>query len=218
VSAGEEPMRLQVLLRLGVAGAVIASSGFAAAPTIGVATAVGTFKVNSSEVDGNANIFEGAEIRTANAASQIFLQNGSAVTFAVNSAGVLYRDHLVLQQGATKVENMPGYTIQAGAYRVQGEPKSQAVVRFQAGEVQVASLSGSLNVMNARGALLTRIGAGTASSFNKDPQAGQSGAPVNTENRAKDTTLYLLLVASLGGLGLAVDAIVQPGTKTQVSP
>jgi hypothetical protein len=129
---------------------------------------------------------------------------------------VLYRDHLVLEQGATKVENMAGYTIQAASYRVQGEPHSQAVVRFDSNEVQVASLTGLLNVSNNHGALLTRVGAGTASAFNKDPQAG--GAPINTANRAKETVLYGILIASLGGLGLAVDAIVQPGNKSQVSP
>lgn len=209
-------MRLKQLVGVGITSAVLSASAFAASPTIGVATAVGTFKVNSAEVEGNANIFEGAEIRTTNAPSQVFLQNGSAITLGLNSVGVLYRDHLVLEEGATKVENMTGYTIQAAAYRVQGEPKSEAVVRFDSGEVQVASLAGSLNVSNEHGALLTRVGAGTASSFNKNPQAG--GAPINTANRAKETTLYLLLVASLGGLGLAVDAIVQPGSKAQVSP
>jgi hypothetical protein len=197
---------------------VIAGSALAASPTIGVATAVGTFKVNSSEVDGNANIFEGAEIRTASAASQVFLQSGSAVTFALNSAGVLYRDHVVLEEGATKVDNMSAYTIHAAAYRVQGDPGSHAVVRFKAGEVQIASLAGALRVSDTHGALLTRIGAGTASSFNRQQQVGRTGAPVDTENRAKEATLYLALVASLGGLGLAVDAIVQPGTKAQVSP
>lgn len=210
-------MRLQKILVLGVTGATLAASAFAASPTIGVATAVGTFKVNSADVEGNANIFDGAEIRTTNAPSQVFLQNGSAVTLGLNSVGVLYRDHLVLEEGATKVENMAGYTIQAASYRVQGEPHSQAVVRFDSNEVQVASLAGSLNVSNNHGALLTRVGAGTASAFNKTPQSG-NGAPINTADRAKETMLYLILIASLGGLGLAVDAIVQPGNKSQVSP
>ncbi len=209
-------MKLQRLLVLGITGAGLTISAFGASPTIGVATAVGTFKVNSAEVEGNANIFDGAELRTTNSPSQVFLQNGSAVTLGLNSVGILYRDHLVLEEGATKVENMAGYTIDAAAYRVQGEPKSQAVVRFDTNEVQVASLAGSLNVSNARGALLTRIGAGTASTFNKTPQS--SGAPINTADRRKETILYALLIASLAGLGLAIDALVQPGNTRQVSP
>ncbi len=209
-------MRRRNIFRLTTAALTLSATSFAATPTIGVATAVGTFKVNSTEVEGNANIFEGAELRTSNASSQVFLQNGSAVTLGVNSAGVLYRDHLVLNEGAAKVQNMTGYTIDAAAYRVQGEPKSEAVVRFQSNEVQIASLAGSLSVSNTHGALLTRIGAGTASSFNKVPQ--NQGAPANTANRAKETTLYALLIASLAGLGLAIDAVAQPGTKSQTSP
>lgn len=209
-------MRLQNFLVVGVASAALTATVFAASPTIGVATAVGTFKLNSSEVEGNANIFEGAEIRTTKAPSQVFLQNGSAVTLGVNSAGILYRDHLVLEAGATKVDNMTGYTIEAATYRVQGEPRSQAVVRFDSNEVQVASLAGALSVSTNHGALLTRVGAGTASAFNKTPQS--SGAPINTADRAKETALYAILIASLAGLGLAVDAILQPGTKSPVSP
>lgn len=211
-------MRIPRLLGVGMTATVLVACASAASPTIGVATAVGTFKVNSSEVEGNANIFEGAEVRTTNAPSQVFLQNGSAVTLGLNSVGVLYRDHLVLEEGATKVENMSGYSIQAAAYRVQGEPRSKAVVRFDGEEVQIASLAGSLSVLNDHGALLTRIGAGTASAFNKNPQAGQNGAPINTANRRRETILYLMLIASLGGLGLAVDAIVQPSTKHPTSP
>jgi hypothetical protein len=211
-------MRIPRLLWLGLAAGLVSACVFAASPTIGVATAVGTFKVNRSEVEGNANIFDGAEVRTTNAPSQVFLQNGSAVTLGLNSVGVLYRDHLVLEEGATKVQNMSAYTIQAAVYRVQGEARSQAVVRFDGGEVQIASIAGSLNVMNDRGVLLTRIGAGTASAFNKNPQGGQSGAPINTANRRRETILYLMLIASLGGLGLAVAAIVQPSTKHPTSP
>lgn len=209
-------MRLKKFLVLGVASAALTASAFGASPAIGVATAVGTFKVNSAEVEGNANIFDGAEIRTTNAPSQVFLQNGSAVTLGLNSAGVLYRDHLVLEAGATKVENMAGYTIEAAVYRVQGEPHSEAVVRFDSNEVQVASLAGALSVSNNHGALLTRVGAGTASAFNKNPQT--AGAPINTADRKKEAILYGILIASLGGLGLAVDAILQPGNKSQVSP
>ena len=209
-------MNRRKIFKFAAVALTLTASSFAAAPTIGVATAVGTFKVNSTEVEGNANIFDGAELRTGTTPSQVFLQNGSAVTLGVNSAGVLYHDHLVLQEGAAKVQNMTGYTIDAAAYRVQGEPKSEAVVRFQSNEVQIASLAGFLSVSNTHGALLTRIGAGTASSFNKVPQ--NQGAPANTANRAKETTLYLLLIASLAGLGLAVDAVAQPGTKSQMSP
>jgi hypothetical protein len=72
-------------------------------------------------------------------------------------------------------------------------------------------VSGSLNVFDAKGALLTRIGTGTASAFQSGATAGQSGASAQNNNAKKKlAALTLLLGGSLAGLGLAVDAILQP--------
>lgn len=212
-------MNFSALSKFSIATLSLAAFSFGATPTIGVATAVGTFKVNSSNVEGNANVFDGSEIRTGAAPSQVFLRNGSSVTLGTNSSGALYRDHLVLEDGATKVDNMNGYTVHAASYRIQGGiPGSKAIVRFNGGDVEIAALAGSLNVLNDKGVLLTHIGAGTASAFNKDPQAGSTGAPANTANRPREAVLYGLLAASIAGLGLSVDAVVQPGNKHHMSP
>ena len=186
---------------------------FAVQPTIGIATAVGTFIVNSNRVDGNANLFEGSELKTGKASSRVFLQNGAALTLGIDSAGTIYRDHLVLQQGATKVDNMNGYSVHASDYRIeQGQSASQAVVRLDEDMVEVAALAGSLNVLDKKGALLTHIGSGTASAFQAGAGAGGQGIPnPNNNNRRKyKTATALLLAATLAGLGLAVDAIMQP--------
>jgi hypothetical protein len=187
---------------------------FGLPPTIGIASAVGTFIVNSNRVDGNANLFEGSEIKTGKASSQVFLQNGAALTLGIDSAGTIYRDHLRLQQGATKIDNMNGYSVHASDYRIeQSEPASQAVVRLDGDMVEIAALTGSLNVFGKTGSLLTHVGSGTATAF----QTGGSGDPgqgsptPNNNNRKKyQTAASLLLAATLAGLGLAVAAIVQP--------
>jgi hypothetical protein len=183
-------------------------------PTIGIATAVGTFIVNSNRVDGNANLFEGSDVRTGKASSQVFLRNGAALILGIDSAGTIYRDHLLLHQGATKVDNMNGYSVHASDYRIeQGQPASQAVVRLDGDMVEVAALAGSLNVFDKKGALLTHIGSGTASAFQTGAGGGGGqGAPnPNNNNRLKyETATALLLAATLTGLGLAVAAIVQP--------
>jgi len=212
-------MNLSQISRVSFATFLAVAFCAAATPTIGVATAVGTFKVNSSDVEGNANVFDGTEIRTGKAPSQVFLSNGSAVTLGIDSAGTIYRDHLILQSGATKVDNMTGYMVQAAAYRIRGgSSDSRAVVRFNGGDVEIAALAGSLDVLNSKGLLLTHIGAGTASAFNKDPQAQTGGPPPNTANRPKEAILYALLAASIAGLGIAVDAVVQSGNVTPLSP
>jgi hypothetical protein len=191
--------------------AVGSSPGLPAA--IGIASAVGTFIVNSNQVSGNANLFEGSELKTGKASSQVFLQNGAALTLGINSGGTVYRDHLLLQQGATKVDNMTGYRVDAGDYHIsQGQPASQAVVRLDGELVEIAALTGSLNVFNQKGALLTRIGTGTATAFQACATCGNQGTAdpnVNTRKRY-EAAAALLLAATLAGLGLAVAAIVQP--------
>ena len=207
-------MKLNRSLKFGFTAALSITSAFAVTPTIGVASAFGTFMVNSAEVQGNANIFEGSQIKTGKASSQIFLQNGAAVVLGANSAGTIYRDHLLLQSGATKVDNMQGYTVQAAMYRIQADqPISEAVVRVDGDTIEVAALSGSLKVLNENGALLTHIGAGTASAFQAGATAGQGGATTDTDNRKKKKIGLFFLLASLVGLGLAVDAILQPTTS-----
>ncbi len=189
-------------------------------PAIGIASAVGTFILNSNRVDGNANLFEGSEIKTGKASSQVFLQSGASLTLGIDSAGTVFRDHFQLQQGATKVDNMDGYSVHAAEYRIeQGQRASQAVVRLDGDMVEIAALAGSLNVLNRQGALLTHIGTGTASAFQTGAGSGApdrrgggqgSGTP-NNNNRVKyEAATALLLAATLAGLGLAVAAIVQP--------
>ena len=204
-------MRLNSLSKFAFVAALSITSAFAATPTIGVASAVGTFMVNSAEVEGNANVFDGSQIKTSKASSQIFLQNGSALTLGTNSSGTIYRDRVLLERGTTKVANMNRYSIEAGTYRIEGsEPTSQAIVRLDGETVEVAAVTGSLNVFNAKGALLTRIGSGTASAFQSGATTGQSGASAQNNNDKKKRALILFLGGSLAGLGLAVDAILQP--------
>jgi hypothetical protein len=204
-------MTLQKLPKLLVVAAVTIACVLAASPAIGVASAVGTFMVNSSEVEGNANLFDGSRIRTDKASSKVYLMSGAALVLGVSSAGTIYRDHFTLNQGATKVDNLTGYAIHADRYDIrQGKPSSQAVVRLNQGVVEIAALSGSLDIFNEQGALLTRIGAGTASAFQSGLGTLPSGASVDNNNR-KRTLAYLTLMSAgaLAGLGLATDAILQ---------
>ena len=66
-------MKLDCFKMLGIAFAMSAVSAFATTPTIGVASAYGKFTVNSAQVSGNANLFDGSQVRTDKAASQLFL-------------------------------------------------------------------------------------------------------------------------------------------------
>ncbi len=225
-------MKFKAVPKLCFATGLSLSCSFAGTPTIGVASALGTFRVNDAKVEGNANIFSGSQIRTDLASSRVYLQNGAALTLGTHSSGTVYNDHVVLQQGSAKVDGVNSYSIQAGNLRIEGtKTLSQAVVRLEGGIVQVAALAGSVNVLNGRGVLLNRVTAGSASEFNNDANpappgqsgatAGQSGASAQTgattgadearRRRRREAALYLTLGVALGGLGLATDAILQPG-------
>ncbi len=227
-------MGLKGISKLCVTAALSASFGFAVTPPIGVASALGTFTLNDAKVEGNANIFDGSRLVTTTGSSRIYLESGTMLTLGTNSAAKFYKDHLFLEQGATRVEGMSHYAIRAASYRVESvEPLTEAVIRMAGGELQVATLTGSVNVVNARGALVSRVTAGTASAFdprdnntaNPNPQqpAAQSGATAGTyeeeqrKRRKREKELFLVLGTALGGLGLAVDAILQPGSATPSS-
>ena len=77
-------MTLQKLPKLLVVAAVSISFILAASPAIGVASAVGTFMINSSIVEGNANLFDGSRIRTDKASSKVYLMSGAALVLGVD--------------------------------------------------------------------------------------------------------------------------------------
>ena len=211
-------MRGNNVTRFAIAALMCVATSSAMPPTIGVASAFGMFVVNHNQVNGNANLFDGSELKTTRASSQIFLESGAALTLGIDSAGIIYRDHLLLQQGATKVDNMNGFSVHAANYRIEeGQAATQAVVRLDTDVVEVAALTGSLNVFDEKGALLTRIGSGTASAFQTGGSGGGQGSPTaNNNNRTKyRTATALLLAVTLAGLGLAVAAIVQPSPTSQ---
>ena len=209
-------MTLQKLPKLVVVAAVTIAYVIAASPAIGVASAVGTFMVNSSEVEGNANLFDGSRIRTDKASSKVYLMSGAALVLGINSAGTIYRDHFTLNQGATKVDNLTGYSIHAERYDIrQGKPSSQAVVRIDQGTVEIAALAGSLNIFDEKGALLTRIGAGTTSAFQSGLSTLPSGASADTNSsKRRLAMLYMMSGVALTGIGLATDAILQPASTS----
>ncbi len=162
---------------LAVAAAVSAAPAFSSGPSIGIATAVGSYSVDSSSVTGNANVFNGTQLRTTISPSDVHLANGADVRLATRSAGTLYGDHLELRDGALRVSNFDGYPVQARQLQIQADtPGAEAIVRMRGRTVEIASLGGTVKVTDG-GAMLTRVTAGTKMAFqNTTAPAGQTGA------------------------------------------
>jgi hypothetical protein len=206
-------MKSLSLRTVALASLLSVGSAFAATPAIGVASAFGSFSVNSAQVNGNSNIYDGSQVSTGKTASQIFLQGGPSVMLATNTGATIYNDHLVLSQGAVRVDNMTKYDVNALGYRVSAdEPNSQAAIRVNEGAVEVASMSGVVRVFDSNGVMLTRIGAGTASSF-KPGQTGASGGTASNGGAVgaisgSNFLLYTAIIGGLAGIGLGAVALV----------
>jgi hypothetical protein len=185
-------------------------------PVIGVASAFGSFTVNSSRVAGNSNLYDGSQVNTGVTTSQIFLQGGPSVLLATNTGATLYADHLVLTQGSVRVDNMNKYDVQALGYRVAAEdPNAQAAIRLRDGAVEVASMSGAVRVFDPSGAMLTRVGAGTASSFKPGQTGAGSGGGAHSGGGAAGaisggghTLLYASIVLGVAAAGAGAAAYV----------
>lgn len=151
-----------------VAGFFIAISGIASASTaIGTASAPGNMRVDGYQITGNATLFDGTAIQTAQATATLRLVKGTEIKLATNSMGMLFRDHMVLQHGKTELVTSDPYLVEASGFRViPSSPRSRAVVSINdLGNIQVASVSGDFQVTNGTGYVVGRVRSGSAMSF-----------------------------------------------------
>jgi len=155
--------------KLKVLVVVLCMLSFAEAGTvsIGTASARGDMRVDSYTVKGGATLFDGSVVETGQASADLHLGEGTEITMASSSRGTLYRDHLVLQQGASELSASSPFKLEAEGLRViPSEPNSHAVVSLRAGNtVEVAALSGSFGVTSEQGVMLASVHPGRVVSF-----------------------------------------------------
>ncbi len=158
----------------------------AATPSIGVALANGSINIDKTRMPGNAPLFEGNTIETDRASSRLQLTNGVRVVLATDSKGTIYKDRMVLEKGTTQVDTPGKYDVSARFLRVSGtDGNSSARVAMHGATVEVASLSGTLQVANAQGVMLTRIAPGMAFNFTPQDQGATAGTDSTTGKKKK---------------------------------
>ena len=186
--------------------------GMAAAPVIGTASASGAFRLDHANVTGNATLFEGSLVETAQAASTVSLSSGARVLLEAGSRGQVFGDRLVLEKGAGRLDNGTGFHVVALGLRVQPE-RGVATARValdSARRVRVAALTGSFRILNARGQLVANLPAGAALAF--EPQQAASAATRVTGLLETRNGRYLLtdevthVTVEVVGPGLAPEA------------
>ncbi len=175
------------------------SLAMAASPVIGVATARGSFRIDQAAVSGNGTLFDGTTIETGKASSDVELAEGARMLLGAGTRGRVYRDRMILEKGAGELRNGAGYRIEARSLRIL--PASQdAVGRVEVKNdrlVQVASLRGSFQVVNAYGVTIATLAAGRSLEF--EPQAAGAAAPSTlTGCVVKHDTHFLLTDETAG--------------------
>ncbi len=182
-------MRRHILLTAAVLWAV---SCFGAAPAIGTS-------------NGGAPLLEGTQLETASAPSDVSLENGVSLRLSPQSAGTVFSDHMVLEEGSAHVGNFRGFTIDAGRLQIRGnEPGAQAAVRVTSKTVEIASIGGSLNVTDG-GAMLTRVVSGTRVSFQQSAASpAQTGAAPGHRRLPSDQHIMVWLIGITAAAALAI--------------
>jgi hypothetical protein len=169
---------------------------FGDSPTIGVMTSSGS---------GETSLTDGCALKTESAASDVRLDNGVAVRLAPRSAGTVFEDHTVLEQGAARVSHFGGYQVQAGQLLIESEtPDTEAVIRFEEKSIEVASLGGAVKVTDG-GAMLTRVAAGSKMAFqNSGATPAQTGAAPAPNKPRNETKVWLWVIGGIAAAALAI--------------
>jgi len=147
----------------------------ASSPSIGIATANGSFQVNSSLVRGSSTLMEGSVIETSFAYSQLQMNNGAHVRLGAGSRVKIYESRLILEKGLGELDSSSAYSVEAHSLRISNVgPNTVARVQITSpSQVVVAALKGPVRVTNSAGLLIANIAAGSSLSF--DPEDGAAG-------------------------------------------
>lgn len=140
---------------------LLCMTSYAAAGTDAIGTAIvrGDMRVDGYTAQGNATLFDGSIIETGQASANLRLGKDVEITMASNSRGTLYRDRIVLQQGASELTASSPFQLQAYDLRVTPtEPNSRAMVSLGTGNtVEVSALTGGFGVTDDHGVVLGSV-------------------------------------------------------------
>jgi hypothetical protein len=182
-----------------VLGATLVLANLMAAPSaIGTASAYGSITVDGSRITGNATLFNGAEIETGRATTDLRLDGGARLRLGADSRGRIFGDRLVLERGATEVNVARTFLLQAGKFEiVPAAANSRGTVAIEGdNRVEVSTLQGELKV-KAGNLLLARVLPGRSLTFEGQP-AGAAAPMTITGTVSREQGRYFLMVPETG--------------------
>lgn len=153
-----------------------------AATVLGTASVRGDMRVDGYAVKGDATVFDGSVVETGDASANLRMGRGVEITMSRSSRGTIYRDRFVLQRGESELTAPASFELEANGLHVwANKPNSVALVGLTPkNTVQVAALSGSLEVRDGQGILLSDVLPGRPLSFAMQAQANTSPYSVST--------------------------------------
>jgi hypothetical protein len=178
------------------------------------------FLLNGAPTPSNANLFQGSRIETLGSPTTVFLHDKCEFLVGPHSA-VTFSEHQVhVEKGAVRAKHFGNCKMGYGGMWVAGVGENADGVLSISGEsMEVASVSGDLQVVNSSGEIISTVSSGSVTTLGASTGSGAaSGASVGVPGGISGRTAVLLGVGAgvaLAGLGLAVDAILQP---TPTSP
>lgn len=145
-----------------------------ASTAIGTASAAGTIRVDGYAVTGNATLFDGSAIEAIQTPATLRLTEGTQIKLAPGSQGTLYRDRMVLNCGKSELSASDTFRVESNGLRITatGSTAHGIVAVTPSKTIQVAALSGDLQVANSTGFVLARIRSGSAMSFAAQAASG----------------------------------------------
>lgn len=158
------------------AGLLLAFSPLAFASTpIGTASAAGSMRVDGYAITGNATLFDGSAVATAQASATLRLSAGAQINLAPGSEGTLYSDRMILNSGKGEITASRSFLLESSGLAITpAHGAAHGIVAVMPDKsIQVAALSGDLQVAEIGGAVVARVSSGSAMSF-AAPAAGGS--------------------------------------------
>jgi hypothetical protein len=169
------------------------------------------FLVNGIPTPTTANLEAGNRLQTQNTPATIYIREHCEFLVGPHSSVIIEPHLLSVMGGAVRAKHFGdckfGY---GGLWVTSPSPTGDAVVAISNEHMEVGSVSGPVQIANAI-KVVGMVQPGTVSAINFGSTDGASGATVSSPTTPK--VAFMLGVsagAALLGLGIAVDAIVQP--------
>jgi hypothetical protein len=186
------------------------------ASVVGVASG-DQFLVNGAQTPGNANLLNSTRVQTLTGPTTLFLHDNCEFLEGPHSSVLVAPSAVTIESGAVRAAHFGNCKIGYGGLWVTGvAPGADGMVAITSDAMEIAAVSGELQVVNGVGEVIGTVAPGTVSSFGLTTSASGAtvggGTPTGTRTKV---VLGTAAAAALAGLGLAISAAA---TSTPTSP